>query len=59
VRNAEAGSIDADRILLATLNAHFSWADGELELSDATAMRHDAPAGAWRTTRRSPRLGTF
>ena len=37
VRNAEAGSIDADRIPLATLNAHFSWADGELELSDATA----------------------
>jgi translocation and assembly module TamB len=37
VRNADAGSIDADRIPLATLNARFSWTQNALELTDATA----------------------
>ncbi len=36
VRNAEPGSIDVDRIPLVTLKSRFSWANDELELSDAT-----------------------
>ncbi len=37
VRNADAGSIDADRIPLLTLNARFAWTENALELDDATA----------------------
>jgi translocation and assembly module TamB len=37
VRNADVGSIDADRIPLATLSARFSWTENALELTDATA----------------------
>lgn len=36
VRNADPGSIDADRIPLATLNSRFAWTKDAIELTDAT-----------------------